>query len=74
MNLPKEKMKLPTSGEQFVFTKKDSYLYGSVVSGVYVEIRADDRKPDFLWYYVYVDKACCRDGVIVYKGIPGLLL
>ena len=50
MNLPKEKMKLPTSGEQFVFTKKDSYLYGSVVSGVYVEIRADDRKPDFLWY------------------------
>lgn len=49
-------MKLPKSEEKFIVTQKDSANYGKVVSGVHVEIRADDDNPSVLWYYVRADR------------------
>lgn len=49
-------MKLPKSNEKFAVTGKKSPFYGNVVSGVHLEVRADDEVPDKLWYYVCVDR------------------
>lgn len=52
-------MKLPTSNEKFIVMKDScavSCYRGFVVSGVHIEIRADDNRPDFVWYCVYADK------------------
>lgn len=53
-------MKLPKLGDKFLVTK--TYYSGGmpsstfVVLGVHIEIRADEDRPDFVWYCVYVDK------------------
>lgn len=53
-------MKLPKREDKFVvnvtYEGDDCSFYGFVVSGVHIEIRGDDVKPDFVWYYVCADK------------------
>lgn len=55
-------MKLPKRDEKFVVNRtyegEECSFYGFVVSGVHIEIRADDDDiiPDSVWYFVYVDK------------------
>lgn len=61
-------MKLPRIDEKFIVTDASSKFYGNIVSGVHVEIRADEDNPDRLWYYVRVDKAYEGDIVLLYGG------
>lgn len=53
-------MKLPKREDKFVvnvtYEGDKCSFYGVVVSGVHIEIRGDDVKPDFVWYYVCADK------------------
>lgn len=61
-------MKLPRLLDKFVIINEASCLYGNVVSGVHLDVRADEDDPDRLWYYVRVDRAYEGDVVSSYGG------
>lgn len=61
-------MKLPKREDKFVITEKKSPCYGNVVSGVHLDVRADEDNPDRLWYYVRVDRAYEGDVISCYGG------
>lgn len=61
-------MKLPKLEDKFVITEKKSPCYGNVVSGIHLDVRADEDNPDRLWYYVRVDRAYEGDVISCYGG------
>lgn len=61
-------MKLPRLEDKFVISNETSRFYGNVVSGVHLDVRADEDNPDRLWYYVRVDRAYEGDVVSLYGG------
>lgn len=61
-------MKLSKREDKFVITEKKSPCYGNVVSGVHLDVRADEDNPDRLWYYVRVDRAYEGDVISCYGG------
>ncbi|MDE5894347.1 MAG: hypothetical protein K2H45_15645 [Acetatifactor sp.] len=60
-------MKLPKSDEKFVVIAKNRpLLAGSVVSGVHVEIWADNDNPDVVFYHMCINRVYDSDYVSRY--------